>query len=451
MKLKYVGAAMCVLGVVSCQAFAATNHTKHKKHMRHHQAQVVTSSVQTYKDEVLPQLVEACPKTDMYTLLMDRLDQNTGRAKPTVGCDNPISFAGGINFDTKWGNRSIGYMGENNARLALNDAYLNVFGNVNEWTTAFMSLGYSNYNDALVTTFNTRGQRPGVYSSNQGPDTLNLEQAFITIRNWNYMPIFLQLGKQFQPFGRYEIHPMTRSMTQVLSETLRTSAEIGFIVPMGLHGAAYVFDNTLRSANSAGIIKGHTQTNYGAELGYDMMSDQLGFDIGLGYMYNMVGVNDVAYAVGKFNGGSAPGGIPHYINTVGAGSLYADVNSGPFSLGIRYVSAISRFSSADLGNNAFGIVASTRGAKPWAAGIVGAYGYTAWGKNQNLYLGYQASGDAINIFLPKSRWLAGIGVDMWKNTNVGLEWNHDIDYSTGTGGTGNGSNAVNLRVGVKFG
>src|ERR1700733_1776679 len=92
-----------------------------------------------YKDEgALVQPVSVCPVVDMYTLYMDAMSQNIGRAKPTVDCNKPIQFAGGINFDTTWGNRTTGYQGEVNDRFALNDAYIDVTGNVNEWVKAFI-------------------------------------------------------------------------------------------------------------------------------------------------------------------------------------------------------------------------------------------------------------------------------------------------------------------------
>lgn len=456
MKLKVlVVASMSVLGLISYPVFADSTQTKHKKrhhHVHHVVAEPVAANATDYKAMGALPAVQ-CPRSDMYTMLMDRMDQNTGRAKPTYGCDNPIAFAGGINFDAKWGNRRMGYQGENNQRVSLNDAYLNIFGNVNEWTTAFISATYSDFNDDLTDdVFKTSGQRPGLYSSAYPFNNLNVEQGFITIRNWNYAPIFIQLGKQFEDFGRYTIHPMVRTMDQVLSETLRTSANIGFIVPMGFHGSAYVFDNPLRKNNTgtAAGIEGHTPINFGLALGYDQMNDQLGWDVGLGYLYNMTGVNDVAYAVGIFNGGGTTGATANYINRVSAGSIYGDVNSGPFTLSGRYVTAMQRFNIADLSTTGPGVVAS-KGAKPWAAGLTGDYGFTGWNRNQNVYVGYQASGDAINLFLPKQRWLAGWGIDVWKNTNLGLEYTYDKDYATSKGGTGNGTGGLNLRVGVMFG
>lgn len=445
MKLKLVVASMSVLGLISCP-FAVAN-AKHMKQKTH-------TVAQEYKGQDFKGMGALVCQPDPYQPLLDRLSQNVGRAMPSDTC-KPIAFAGGINFDTMWGNRRLGYMGENTQRFALNDAYLNVVGNVNDWTTAFASISYSNFREALVDAFTTAGQRPGIYSSaytTSIPGTsvtslqtsgLDLEQGIITVKNWNYAPVYLQLGKQFQDFGRYTIHPIVRTMDQVLSETLQTSAELGFIVPMGVHGDVFVFNNPMRKTSQS-----HTQTNYGVTLGYDNINDAFGWDIGAGYMYNMTGVNDVAYGVGAFNG-TGQGGT--FISRVGAADVYGDINSGPFNVGVRYVTALQHFNIADLGNNASGIVASTHGAKPWAAGITAGYGFNYWDRNQMVYLGYQGSSDAINLFLPENRWILGYGIDFWKNTNVGLQLTHNNDYSASDGGTGESSNEVGLRVAVKFG
>ena len=268
-------------------------------------------------------------------------------------------------------------------------------------------------------------------------------------------PIFLQVGKQFQDFSRYEIHPITRSLTQVMSETLATSLKVGFIVPMGFNGSVYVFDDPL-----AKVGQNTKTTNYGVSLGYDAPSETLGWDIGAGWLYNLIGVNDVAYNVVNNNASGA--GLPAYNTRVGGVAVYADVNSGPFSIGARYTTAVTRFNVNDLAkdgiaNYTTGTIlgvptAAASGAKPWAAGIQGAYGFDAWGKNQNVYLGYQASREAAGLDMPKSRWLVGYGIDMFgRSTNVGIEWDHDMAYSAGNGGSGNNSNLVSLRSSVKFG
>lgn len=448
MKLKLVVASMSVLGLISFQADAATHH-KNKHHTKHHCHPVVRHHVEAasvaYKG-AMP--VEICPLSDPYISMMDAMGQNLGRAKPTQDCNKLLSLAGGVNFDAKWGNRSMGYQGENTQRVSLNDVYLNLFGNVNDWTKAFASLSYNNASDDSFFA-NKAGQYSNVYKV----DTLTLEQGYAQISNFDQSPLFLKLGKFYQDFGRYTIHPITRSLTQVLSESLQTAAQVGFVTRMGFHGDIAAFDTPLnqRRTYALGIPQGHKTTDYTAAIGFDQMSDQLGWGVNLGYMYNMVGVNDIGQVISQYQFGGTSGGT--YRNRVSAGTIDAYVTSGPFSLMGDYVTAMQDFSNNDLNSKTTAVVpfGTGNGAKPWAGNLQAGYGFTCWNKNQNVYLGYQASGDAVSVFLPKNRWVVGYNVDMWKSTNLGVQVDHDHDYNTSQGGTGNNSNVISFRAGVKFG
>ncbi len=475
MNLKLVVASMSVLGLVSCPVFAATTTTatttttttetssmpKHKHHKKHHHRAEAVEKVD-YKD--YKDMVPACVITQNTMVFMD-MSQSLNRAMPNPcnpGWWNRVQVSGGVNVDIgKWGNRNTNYQGENYQRISLNDAYLNVSADVSEWTKAFMSVDYQTATtSANPGAFNEYGlaEYSAAYANNiagTANNNLQLEQAYAFIGNLEASPIFLQVGKSFQDFSRYEIHPITRSMTQVMSETLATSIKLGFIAS-GFNGGVYVFDDPLSKLGGNAA----KTTNYGVALGYDMPCDTLGWDIGAAYLYNMIGVNDTAYSVVNYTG------LAKYHNRVGGAALYADVNSGPFALSARYTTAVQRFSSNDLTKNGVADLAaaspdlgtgaqviplkSASGAKPWAAGITGAYGFNAWDKSQHVYLGYQASREAAGLNLPKSRWLLGYGIEMWKNTNFGVEWDRDQAFSAGNGGTGNNSNLVSIRTAVKF-
>ena len=467
MKLKLVVASMSVLGLISCNAFADTQATttnttttvKHKHHHHYHHraavAQQATVVEHTYKDMgALP--VEVCPKVDMYDSLLDGMSHNIGRAKPTVHCADPLSLAGGMAFDTIWGNRHQGYSGENTARMSLNDAYVNVYGNMNEWSQAFASISYSDFRPYGSSTAVPPNAGPGagyllngVYSASYSSNQLQLEQGFVTLKNVNVTPFFLRLGKMFEDFGRYNIHPITESFTQVMSESLHTSAQLGFLTGMGLNGSLYAFENPLRQVQTNGSYNSHNKTNYGISLNFNQPNDQLGYMVGGALIYDFTGIDQIANGVNTFNGANGS-----YQHRVAGGTVYGALNTGPFTLGVNYVSALQNFNSADLGTKT--AAAATQfgnqsGAQPWAADITGGYGFSAWGKDQNVYLGYQASGNAVNVYLPRSRWMAGYGLNVWKSTNLGLQLNHDQAYNTTTGGSSESSNNVTLRAAVQFG
>lgn len=467
MNLKLVVASMSVLGLVSCPVFAAT-HTKHKHH--HHE---VKHERIDYKNEVEP----VC-SIGQSTLVLESMTQNVGRALPNPcnpGWFNRIALSGGINVDAgKWGNRNANYMGENYQRLSLNDAYINIAANVNDWTQAFASIEYNtaSVNDPTSATAGTHfAEFDAAYTNNVISGSNNfvqLEQAFVTIGNFDVTPIFLQVGKQFQDFGRYPIHPITEALTEVMSKTLATSAKLGFIAS-GFNGSIYVFDDPL-----AKVGQSSRPTNYGASLGFEQFETcgYPGWDVGAAWLYNMIGVNDIAYNVNQFNianltpgpiGGAPIGGGYH--NRAGGVAVYADLNWNPFYIGGRYTTAIQRFSVLDLPKNGIAdinLVAtptlavgapipSAVGAKPWSLAVQAGLGFTWWlNLSQDLYVGYQTGRQTAGLLLPKYRWLGGYSVEVFKSANLGVEWDHDTAYKVSDGGTGKVTNLVSLRLGVKF-
>jgi hypothetical protein len=435
--------AMSILGLVSCPVFAATS----AKHKHHHKHQMVEAQ-HVYKD-VLPEPV--CTITQNARIMSD-MSQDFGRAMPNPcnpGWFNRLTFTGGVNVDLgKFGNRNANFMGVNYQRFSLNDAYLNVGATINDWVKAFASLSYStatiNPPDTMLGGV-PNAEYSAAYSNNVtagGSSTVQLEQAYATVANFDASPLFLQVGKKFQDFSRYEIHPITRSLTQVMSETLATSLNVGFVAN-GFNGTLYAFDDPMGK-----VGKTSTTTNYGIGLGYAAPADDLGWDIGVGYLYNLIGVNDIAYVVNQFN--QVSGRAQGYNSRIGGAAAYFDLNSGPFMVGLRYTTAVQRFSMLDAPKNF--MATSTTGAKPWAAGIQAGYGFEAWGKSQNIYLGYQTSREAASLLLPKYRYLVGYGVDLFgKNTTVAIEWDHDKAFSTSNGGNGSSYNLVTIRTGFKFG
>jgi hypothetical protein len=458
MKLKLVVASMSLLGLISCPVFAAsTTQHKYQAHEESYKGEVVN-----YKGEAFPR---PCPKVDMYQPILDLMNQNIYRAKPTVDCDKPIQFAGGVNFDYQMvGPLNVGYMGENNNRFSVNDAYLNATGHVNSWVHAFLEVSYTNINALpLNGIFTDSGPsafekpKPGIYSEAYDLDTLTLQQGYIMVGDLERFPLFAKLGKQFVNYGQYVIHPITRSMTQVMTETLQTAAQGSFISSWSgfdFHGSLFAFEDTMGKVDSDEPTEfsdnGHQHTNYGAQLGFGHINDQFGWDVGIGWMYNMMGANDVGYAVNMFRNGEI-GDDGTYEKRVNGLTVYGLLNTGPFSLSGHYTTALQHFDPIDLGFSDDDDDDDTDGAKPWAFDVTGAYNFNFWNAAQNLYVGYQQSGDAVNLLIPESRWIAGYSVDVWKNTNLAFEYSHDDDYGTSDGGTGEDSNRVAVRLGVKFG
>lgn len=472
MKHKLV-VAMSLLGLISAPAFADADNTmhKHKHHKKHHH------HVAHHDYKAMGGMPAAAPVAEapapvatssMTSVILDQMNQDVGMNKPMPEWFNRIGVSGGINLDTgKWGSRSVtnaaladalagpstastynggaagpknGYTGENTKRFSINNAYLNVTADVNEWTKALAVLSYTDaslyYDQAYTSWLDNTSTNFGMVNQ-----TLTLEQAVVHFGNFDCTPFFAELGKQFIDFGRYTVHPITASMSQALTETLRNAIKVGFISDIGLHGSVYTFQNGLYK-NSDQNNRENTM-NYGAALGFAHPDDQFGYDIGVGYMYNLFGVNDISALAAD------AATYAGYHNRVSGVAVYGDLNWEAFTLGARYVTSNSHFSPLDIPRSANHL---TTGAKPWAAGVQVGYDFNAWNRNQNVYLGYQASHDTVFLNLPHSRYVVGYGIGVMKNTMLSAEWDHDNAWNVINGGPASGNtNLFSVRAAVKFG
>ncbi len=512
MKLKLVVASMSVLGLVSCPLFAATttatkHHHKKKHHtivrhhvvkrhevkhhvivhrkimhreVRHHETiqtehyraeerreerrEVIREERREEKREARVEAEQANYKGEVpyectvstQSVILDSITQNYGRALPDP-CDpgwyDRVRLSGGVNVDVgKWGNRNGDIEGENYKRISINDAYINVAADINDWTNAFASLSYSNPTSAphLIRFF---GLNPTVfptygYSHVYDLDNISLEQAYFTIGNFDQSPFYLQAGKEFLDFGRYQIHPIAVPFTQVMSETLTTSLKLGFILDSGFNASIYAFNDRLRKSSDGG----NPPYNYGFAAGYMHADDNFGYDLGGAYMRNIISVNDIAHAVRMFSLSDV------YRVRVAGVALYGDVNAGPFAFNARWVSTIQRFNSMDLPRDGFADIdsisllpfPSATGAKPWALSLEAGYAFNQWCKDNTVYFGYQTSRESAGIGLPKYRYLAGWDMQVFKYTNIGIEWDHDREYSYNQGGRNNVTDLFSIRTAVQF-
>lgn len=446
MERKLLIASISILGLISFPVFAEKLNSS------------VANSLQcnnprgcSYQN-IAPQQPIACviTRSDM---IMDATTQNLGRSLPgpcSPAWFNRISLSGGINVDTgKFGNRNVsnppafgpvrqGYAGENTKRASLNDAYLNVGAIVNDWASAFMSLSYLDASNEYSMAYQTAPDSLNVDNANA---RLMMQQAYMHFGNFDYSPLYVEAGQQFQDYGRYELHPITEPFTQVLTESLRTALKFGLIMN-GWSASFSTFQNPL-SQSAYGALP----FNYAGAIGYENPGDCFGYDLGIGYMYNMDGVNAVGNTAAYIGGVQFPTAI--YIRRVDSVALYGDANIRSFALALRYTQAMTEFDPLDL---PLDLNHLAQGAKPWAASMLASYGFNRWTKDQEVSFGYQISRETLFLNLPRGRYSLGYKIYTTHDTTFGAEWDHDIGYPVADGGTTQGNtNLVSLRFTAMFG
>jgi hypothetical protein len=464
MNLKLVAVSMSVLGLIASPVFADTMH-KHKHARKHYDQQDYKGSgSMPLAASSLADLTSPMESASLSTVMLSDMQQNSNLSKPHADWFNHFAINGSMEFGTAFGSLhnsndaylekaqldqySIGYYGENSFRFS-NRFDINVTAKINDWANALVVINAQrnaplyNISEKVI---------DAVYTSKWGGDnTVNVEQAFIHFGNFEKTPFFVEVGKQFVDYGRYDTHALTQSLSQVLTQSLVSAVKLGYINDMGISGSVYTFQNNqdfyMRSPvlRAQDVNKDPTM-NYGASVNYySHLNDQISYKLGASYLYDMMGVDAIHSAVE--DGQLMWRG---YNKRVGGLAVYADMSYDAFTLGANYTSAIRHFAAADLAKDSGN---TTQGARPWALGLQAGYDFNAWSKNNNVYVGYQSSRDTIYANLPKSRYLVGYSIDVLKNTKLSAEWDHDNAWNYATqGGSQNGdSNLIALRAAVKFG
>lgn len=337
--------------------------------------------------------------------------------------------------------------GSNN--IALQNANIFAHAVVNDWVTADIDFVYQDNNHNFVA-------RPN--------NSTALDEAYVTIGNFARTPVYFRAGRIYEAFGMYERYPLLTQPTQLLSETSATTAQLGFVVPMGFYGSIAGFRGLPQSANNAGFVVKNSQAsgvtangiefgnrtqvqNGVANLGYMYATDNFGAKLDVGYIYNMADVNYIAAT------------LPIQTKAFGGVSASADVRYNAFDAGLRWVGAV---------RNTPDIISTNGGnAKPQAGGVDIGYTFPVMAHSSRIGAGYQYTRQAVlaggsssfNVNgLPKNRWYADYMVNISKWTDLGFAVYQDKDYGTSDGctpeatscaGTGNTSTVGVLRLSVK--
>jgi len=373
-------------------------------------------------------------KTNSYKM-DSMLSQNQGgtglSSAETQNWFNNVTVGGKINLDFLASNHTSNgsgnfYQGSSTNDLQLTDAALFFDVAINEWTKAHLSTNFrqGSVNANYSTLSNYLVERPS--------NLPLLDEAYITLMNCSQSPLYARIGRQYATFGNYDVYAAVPSFTQLLSETNEVALVGGYLDPSSFAANIYTFRGINKTSGSNPRIQ-----NYGATVAFGDV-ENMGFRVDLGYLDNMA---DVAYV-------SASSGLSSgYTNRVRALSADAMVMSGPFDGNVKYVTALNRFTYANIANGG----STTNGAEPWAAGVDVGYNFNMMAHQSRVGLGYQQSGEATNVGalkLPQKRYQAEYTMDVSKNANVGFVVYHDQDYSTSHGGTNDAHTTGVVRLGV---
>ncbi|MGD9153079.1 MAG: LbtU family siderophore porin [Gammaproteobacteria bacterium] len=314
------------------------------------------------------------------------------------------------------------YTGSHVSDLDLSWAEFDIFAEVSKWVNGFMAITYDN--SAIAANSNR------ISNSN-----ITLDRGFLLFGNFVKSHWYGSVGQVYVPFGRYGSNMISDPLTKYIGKTKARAITVGYS-PTCEHnspyGRVFVFQGASKYRNNNDINNG------GADIGFIAGSGKLSTDIGVSYIYNIADSdgmqnNDVATA-GFFRGFDVINS-ENIAHRVAGGDVHGMVKYGPFNVIGEYVSALRSFDVSNLSYN-------SRGAKPRALNVEGAYAFMLFAHPSSVAIGYSASRQALALNIPKQRYYTSFAMTVLNNTKATLEYRHDKNYGAGDTASGQTLNAV---------
>lgn len=320
-----------------------------------------------------------------------------------------------------------GFSGSN-SDINLSGTELDFHAIASRWASAFVTINYDS--------------SPPETGNRESNSRLYLQRGFLTLGNLNELPVYVTLGQMYVPFGAYNSYMITTPLTTSLARIQTRAGVLGFsrnnffAQAYAFRGDAYTGDNALVLDNFGGNVgfSGSTKVISNYTIGASYVSD----------IANSQGMQDNGLdgdAKGPFSGFSI-NGSQALQKQVPAADVNGTVAFGPLTLIGEYISSISRFNSKDLNFNG-------EGAKPSAMHTEINYQKEIYSKIVTFGAAYGQTWEALALNLPKQSYSIFASTSLLKNTILGIELRHDVNYdSTNTGG-GNGAKTKDITVSGK--
>lgn len=392
------------------------------------------------------------------------IDENNAKSSvPGFNWTRRITLGGQLNIDARWSNRAHwGTFADNHAAshdINVHNANLFVDARINRYTKAHMNLVYNNDLHGFygVSGSEDRALRFDVPESFDKVKTQDqfagvfMDEAYITIDDFARDNMYVRIGKEYVPFGKYNRYPILRSFPQILSQTRQTALEFGIIANNGFRLHLFAFNGPRSSRRDDDDLYSRVR-NYGGKIGYGDHFRGVAYDLEASYLKDMRDVDFIYNHSFDFFGLIEDEGgndRPMANRRVEAVSMHAAVTYDPWNMNVwaDYVTALQGMFKDDSS-------LSGQDTRAWASDLEGCYSFNTFGHQSKLTAGYQRTSH-LDSWLPEKRWVGNYTYNLWPNTDIELQYWHDIDYDINSNvgvatGTGRAVNVATIRLGVEF-
>lgn len=253
-------------------------------------------------------------------------------------------------------------------------------------------------------------------------DDVVIDEAIITIGNSEETPFYLSAGRMYVPFGNFSTFMISDPLTLEMAETQETAVQIGY-GSANWHSAIYAFNGDTSEGDDSSTIE-----QYGAHVGYTFEEERWNVTFDASYTSSLFDSDLLAeeFEDAAFSGDYIPGLGVHGIVAIGNVTLIGE-----------YIAALE-----DL---------DVEGDKinPYTFNLEGAITFELVGHETALALAWQGSKDLAGI-LPEQRFMASIGVSLFEDTALTLEYAYDNDYDEHDGGSDDNSKSLTAQLAYEF-
>lgn len=268
-----------------------------------------------------------------------------------------------------------------------------------------------------------------LYEEGAEDDHLIIDEGTIILGNAEKSPFHLMAGKMYVPFGSFASALVSDPLTLELAETRDTALLAGF-VEAGWYGTLYTFNGEVDETGA-----NDTMNTFGASLGYRLEEDKWQLDLGAGWLNNLGNSNAI-----RDHLATTSVTVDGFIEAL---AMHGRLQYDGWSVLTEYVAALDSFQPGEMDF-------AGRGAKPKAWRLELARTMELAEREVTLALGYQRTDEAVALGLPEHRYLGAVGIHLFANTTLALEYRHDQDYDLTRGGTDENAHQLVAQLAVEF-
>ena len=254
-------------------------------------------------------------------------------------------------------------------------------------------------------------------------DDVVIDEAFITIGNSEETPFYLSAGRMYVPFGNFATFMISDPLTLEMAETQETAVQVGY-GSENWHSALYAFNGDTSEGDDD---DSSTIEQYGAHVGYSFAEQSWNVAVDTSYISSLF---DSDLLAEEFDTAATGDYIPGF-------GVQGVLGIGNFTLIGEYIAALE---DLDIDGDKI---------NPYTFNLEGAIVVELMGHETAFALAWQGSEDLVGI-LPEQRFMASVGISLFEDTALTLEYAYDQDYDEHDGGSDDNSKSLTAQLAYEF-